>query len=63
MGSHDQPVPSLSDLRQWMAEGPRKEDISDETEYCDKEILAGILRCKTIFDRLENDELIKARSR
>jgi cap1 methyltransferase len=44
-------------------EGKRKLDIADETTYCDPQVLKNIISCKTIFDRLEADELVKARTR
>ena len=44
-------------------EGKRKLDIEDETTYCDPQVLKNIINCKTIFDRLEADELVKARTR
>jgi cap1 methyltransferase len=57
------PCPPLQELRNWRVEGTRKEDISDETEYCDKDALENVLSAKTVFDRLEGEELMKARSR
>ena len=50
-------------FRNWKTEGKRKLDISDETSYCDPQVLQNILSCKTIFDKLEADELVKARTR
>ena len=51
--SNDEPCPSIKELKSWLKEGPRKETISDETEYCQKEILDAILKSKSIFDELE----------
>ena len=50
-------------MRKWPVEGPRKECIDDETQFVDKDILTNVLRCKTIFDHLEPEELRKARSK
>ena len=58
-----EPSPPLQELRNWRQEGPRKEDVSDETQYCDADALENVLSAKTVFDRLEDDELMKARSR
>ncbi len=54
---------TLEELRGWRREGPRRLDISGEDRFCDPEVLQGILRCKTVFDRLEDQELRKARTR
>ena len=51
--SNDEPCPSIKELKSWLKEGPRKETISDETEYCQKDILDAILKSKSIFDELE----------
>ena len=56
-------VPSMSTLRSWMTEGPRKENIEDETDYCNPEILKSILKSKAVFDQLEGQEMRKARTR
>ena len=55
MEAHSLPVPSLEELRGWCIEGQRKEDISDEHNYCDKDALASVLSAKTVFDKLEGD--------
>eukprot|EP00090_Calanus_glacialis_P017517 TRINITY_DN27259_c0_g1_i1.p1 TRINITY_DN27259_c0_g1~~TRINITY_DN27259_c0_g1_i1.p1 ORF type:complete len:923 (-),score=365.91 TRINITY_DN27259_c0_g1_i1:140-2908(-) len=60
---HSLPIPPLQELRNWREEGARKEDISDEIGYCDPEALASVLDAKTVFDKLEPDELMKSRSR
>ena len=46
-----------------MKEGRRKSTIDDETTFCDPEILANILKCKSVFDSLEPEELRKARTK
>ena len=58
-----EPCPPLQELRNWRVEGPRKEDISDETAFCDADALQNVLSAKTVFDVLEGEELMKARSR
>ena len=55
--------PTLKVLRSWMKEGPRKETINDEDNFCNKEILDAILKSKAIFDELEGHEMRKARTR
>ena len=55
--------PPLDTLRSWMREGRRKLDISDENRFCDAEVLSSILKCKTVFDHLEAEEMRKARTR
>ena len=57
------PSPSMEELRQWKREGPRKESIDDETEFCDDYILTSVLKCKSVFDNLEPAELRNARTR
>ena len=57
------PCPDMSELRQWVEEGPRKETIEDETKFCDDEILTNVLKCKSVFDTLEPEELRKARTK
>ena len=51
--SNEEPCPSINELKSWLKEGPRKETIGDEVEYCQKEILDAILKSKSIFDELE----------
>jgi len=63
LDQHSLPVPSLEQLRSWKKEGVRKEDISDEDTYCDPDALTNVLAAKTVFDKLEGDELMKARTR
>ncbi len=44
-------------------EGKRKETLDDETLFCDEEILQAVLQSKSVFDKLEPEELRKARTR
>ena len=36
-----------------MSEGPRKEDIADEDQFCDQQIIKSIMKSKEVFDQLE----------
>lgn len=58
-----EPCPPMEELRTWMTEGKRKETIDDENTFCSQETLSAILKCKSVFDTLEPNELCKARSR
>jgi cap1 methyltransferase len=53
----------MSELRGWSTEGARKETIEDETTFADPDVIAAIVKCKSVFDQLEPDELRKARTR
>ncbi|GIY57075.1 cap-specific mRNA [Caerostris extrusa] len=60
----------LFQLREWMLEGKvfihfsvKKETISDETEFCDPEILKKVIDNKSVFDNLEPEEMRKARTK
>ena len=57
------PCPDITELRSWMREGSRKEEIEDETTFCDEEVLSAVLKCKSVFDSLEDQELRQARTR
>ncbi|XP_045186232.2 cap-specific mRNA (nucleoside-2'-O-)-methyltransferase 1-like [Mercenaria mercenaria] len=56
-------VPSIEDLRTWKKLGPKKLTLDNETQFCTEETLNGVLSCKSIFDRLEPEEMRKARTR
>ena len=56
-------VPEMAELRSWSKEGPRKETIEDETQFCNPEILKSIMKSKSVFDQLEGHEMRKARTR
>uniref|UniRef100_UPI00398EE298 cap-specific mRNA (nucleoside-2'-O-)-methyltransferase 1-like n=1 Tax=Pristiophorus japonicus TaxID=55135 RepID=UPI00398EE298 len=56
-------VPPAAELRDWMTIGQRKMEIEDETEFCDGELLSNVLRCKSVFDELEGEEMRRARTR
>ncbi|XP_071388376.1 cap-specific mRNA (nucleoside-2'-O-)-methyltransferase 1 [Centroberyx affinis] len=56
-------IPDADELKDWMALGPRKLKIEDETEFCTEDLLHTLLRCKTVFDNLEGEEMRRARTR
>uniref|UniRef100_A0A4W5NFU2 Cap-specific mRNA (nucleoside-2'-O-)-methyltransferase 1 n=1 Tax=Hucho hucho TaxID=62062 RepID=A0A4W5NFU2_9TELE len=56
-------IPDADELEGWMAVGPRKLRIEDETEFCTEDLLHSLLRCKTVFDDLEGEEMRRARTR
>nr|XP_061806411.1 cap-specific mRNA (nucleoside-2'-O-)-methyltransferase 1-like [Nerophis lumbriciformis] len=56
-------IPDAEELRDWMTVGPRKMKIEDETEFCTEDLLHTLLRCKTVFDNLEREEMRRARTR
>uniref|UniRef100_A0A8C8DKN2 Cap-specific mRNA (nucleoside-2'-O-)-methyltransferase 1 n=1 Tax=Oryzias sinensis TaxID=183150 RepID=A0A8C8DKN2_9TELE len=56
-------MPDADELRDWMTLGPRKLKIEDETEFCAEDLLHTLLRCKTVFDDLEGEEMRRARTR
>uniref|UniRef100_A0A8C5L309 Cap-specific mRNA (nucleoside-2'-O-)-methyltransferase 1 n=1 Tax=Jaculus jaculus TaxID=51337 RepID=A0A8C5L309_JACJA len=41
----------------------RKMIIEDETEFCSEELLHSMLRCKSVFDILDEEEMRRARTR
>ncbi|KAK0090863.1 hypothetical protein PV325_000029 [Microctonus aethiopoides] len=55
--------PSKEEMNGWMALGPRKHTIDDETLFCDKSILQQIINSKSIFDDLDKHEMRRARTR
>ncbi|XP_061602599.1 cap-specific mRNA (nucleoside-2'-O-)-methyltransferase 1 isoform X1 [Cololabis saira] len=56
-------MPDADELQDWMTLGPRKLKIEDETEFCTEDVLHTVLRCKTVFDNLEGEEMRRARTR
>ncbi|XP_066527148.1 cap-specific mRNA (nucleoside-2'-O-)-methyltransferase 1 [Hoplias malabaricus] len=56
-------MPDADELRDWMRIGERKLKIEDETEFCSEELLQLLLRCKSVFDDLEGEEMRRARTR
>ncbi|KAM3603437.1 uncharacterized protein V6R79_022484 [Siganus canaliculatus] len=56
-------MPDSDELRDWMTLGQRKLRIEDETEFCTEDLLHTLLRCKSVFDNLEGEEMRRARTR
>uniref|UniRef100_A0A665TSM2 Cap-specific mRNA (nucleoside-2'-O-)-methyltransferase 1 n=1 Tax=Echeneis naucrates TaxID=173247 RepID=A0A665TSM2_ECHNA len=56
-------TPDADELRDWMTLGIRKLKIEDETEFCTEALLHTLLRCKSVFDDLEGEEMRRARTR
>lgn len=56
-------IPDSDELRDWMIVGRRKLKIEDETEFCTEDLLHTLLRCKSVFDNLEGEEMRRARTR
>ncbi|KAG7244148.1 hypothetical protein INR49_004221 [Caranx melampygus] len=56
-------TPDADELRDWMTLGDRKLKIEDETEFCTEALLHTLLRCKSVFDDLEGEEMRRARTR
>ncbi|XP_062267285.1 cap-specific mRNA (nucleoside-2'-O-)-methyltransferase 1 isoform X1 [Platichthys flesus] len=56
-------TPDADELRDWMILGEKKLKIEEETEFCTEDLLHTLLRCKSIFDDLEGEEMRRARTR
>ncbi|XP_072553168.1 cap-specific mRNA (nucleoside-2'-O-)-methyltransferase 1 [Salminus brasiliensis] len=56
-------MPDADELGDWMSVGERKLKIDDETEFCSENLLHLLLRCKSVFDDLEGEEMRRARTR
>ncbi|NP_956427.1 cap-specific mRNA (nucleoside-2'-O-)-methyltransferase 1 [Danio rerio] len=56
-------IPDSDELRDWMTIGEKKLKIDDEIEFCSENLLHLLLRCKTVFDDLEGEEMRRARTR
>uniref|UniRef100_A0A673HUF0 Cap-specific mRNA (nucleoside-2'-O-)-methyltransferase 1 n=1 Tax=Sinocyclocheilus rhinocerous TaxID=307959 RepID=A0A673HUF0_9TELE len=56
-------IPDADELKDWMTVGQKKLKIDDETEFCSENLLHLLLRCKTVFDDLEGEEMRRARTR
>uniref|UniRef100_A0A8C3L598 Cap-specific mRNA (nucleoside-2'-O-)-methyltransferase 1 n=1 Tax=Chrysolophus pictus TaxID=9089 RepID=A0A8C3L598_CHRPC len=56
-------IPDAQELKEWMTVGKRKMVIEDETEFCNEELLLNVLRCKSVFDELDGEEMRRARTR
>ena len=49
-------------LRDWITRGPRPVRMEEQTEFCDPEVVENVCLCKSVFDRLSNQELRSSRS-
>uniref|UniRef100_A0AAR2JC39 Cap-specific mRNA (nucleoside-2'-O-)-methyltransferase 1 n=1 Tax=Pygocentrus nattereri TaxID=42514 RepID=A0AAR2JC39_PYGNA len=56
-------IPDADELSDWMTTGESKMKIDDETEFCSEDLLQVLLRCKSVFDDLEGEEMRRARTR
>lgn len=56
-------IPDSDELLDWMRTGPTKMKIEEETEFCTEDLLHTLLRCKTVFDDLDGEEMRRARTR
>nr|XP_020640703.1 cap-specific mRNA (nucleoside-2'-O-)-methyltransferase 1 isoform X5 [Pogona vitticeps] len=56
-------IPDAEEMKDWMTIGKRKLVIDDETEFCGEELLQNMLRCKSVFDELDGEEMRRARTR
>ncbi|KAL7865054.1 hypothetical protein AOLI_G00164740 [Acnodon oligacanthus] len=56
-------IPDADELSDWMTMGERKMKIDDEMEFCSEDLLQVLLRCKSVFDDLEGEEMRRARTR
>ncbi|XP_062521278.1 cap-specific mRNA (nucleoside-2'-O-)-methyltransferase 1-like [Corticium candelabrum] len=56
-------IPTSDELSKWPVEAKKKLVIEDETNFCNEETLQSVLECKAVFDTLEGDEFLKARTR
>lgn len=63
MESCSEGVPSLEEMRSWMAGGKKKMSIDDETNFISPKTLQDVVTCKTVFDDLEGEEMRQARTR
>ncbi|PNF43830.1 Cap-specific mRNA (nucleoside-2'-O-)-methyltransferase 1 [Cryptotermes secundus] len=50
-------------LNGWIKEGSKKMRIDDETKFCDPNLLRNVLSSKNVFDKLDPEEMRKARTR
>ncbi|XP_072031991.1 cap-specific mRNA (nucleoside-2'-O-)-methyltransferase 1-like [Amphiura filiformis] len=63
--SCEQPVPQEDELREWRQwkKEKRKDVIEDACLFCDQELLTTLLQHKTVFDKLDGEEMRQARTR
>lgn len=51
-----------TDMEKWPSYGMKKMTINDEVQFCDEDVVRGVLSCKEVFDQLSDHELRRARS-
>ncbi|XP_074845890.1 cap-specific mRNA (nucleoside-2'-O-)-methyltransferase 1 isoform X1 [Carettochelys insculpta] len=56
-------IPDAQEMKEWMTVGKRKMVIEDETEFCREELLHNVLKCKSVFDELDGEEMRRARTK
>lgn len=59
-------LPTVEDLEEWRnerKEGEAKKTIDGETMFCDKIIVKAVVNSKSVFDRLDKNEMREARTR
>uniref|UniRef100_A0A8C2S2X4 Cap-specific mRNA (nucleoside-2'-O-)-methyltransferase 1 n=1 Tax=Capra hircus TaxID=9925 RepID=A0A8C2S2X4_CAPHI len=56
-------IPDTQEMSDWMVVGKRKMIIEDETEFCGEGLLRSVLKCKSVFDVLDGEEMRRARTR
>ncbi|KAK9305793.1 hypothetical protein QLX08_003305 [Tetragonisca angustula] len=56
-------MPALDKMKLWLVTGPKKLTIDDETYFCHEDIVTNVISAKTVFDRLDNVEMRRARTR
>ncbi|XP_029448762.1 cap-specific mRNA (nucleoside-2'-O-)-methyltransferase 1 isoform X2 [Rhinatrema bivittatum] len=56
-------IPDAEEMKNWMTVGKRKMEIEDETEFCKEDLLHSVLKCKSVFDELDGEEMRRARTR
>lgn len=57
------PPPTKEEMEDWIRIGQKKLTIDDETQFCSENVLAEVLKSKSVFDALAGDEFLKARTR
>lgn len=56
------PAPAEAELKDWIKRGPRPTQMTQQTDFCDPEVVRNVCLCKSVFDRLSGNELRNARS-
>ncbi|XP_058807996.1 cap-specific mRNA (nucleoside-2'-O-)-methyltransferase 1 isoform X2 [Phymastichus coffea] len=59
-------LPSDEEINSWKSKrniGVRKETIDGETTFCDELVVKGVIKSKSVFDRLDKNEMREARTR